>query len=44
MSGFHEKFGNEVHISVTEVTEVKRDEPRVISHVDPKTLPFSGYL
>jgi len=44
MSGFHDKFGDDVQISVAEVTEVKRDEPRVISHVDPKTLSFTGYL
>jgi len=44
MSGFHDKFGDDVQISVAEVTVVKRDEPRVISHVDPKTLSFTGYL
>ena len=42
--GFKEKFGNTVSVSCHEVKKVNRDEPRIISNVDPSTLKITGYV
>jgi hypothetical protein len=41
--GFQNKFGSDITISVSEIQNVSRDEPRIISQVDPKTLNITGY-
>jgi len=41
--GFKNKFGETIEISATEVQEVRRDEPRIKSNVDPDQLHIKGY-
>ena len=42
--GFKEKFGQSVSIICQEIDSVDRDEPRIISHVDPSTLNITGFV
>jgi phenylacetate-coenzyme A ligase PaaK-like adenylate-forming protein len=41
--GFRKKFGDSVVVSIQEVKEVTRDEPRITSNVDPDQLSIKGY-
>ena len=41
--GFKEKFGNSVSVVCKEVEKVSRDEPRIISLVDPKDIKITGF-
>ncbi|MHA2431135.1 MAG: phenylacetate--CoA ligase family protein [Promethearchaeota archaeon] len=42
--GFKDKFGNSVTIICKEIKEVKRDEPRIITNIDPTQLKITGFL
>ena len=42
--GFKEKFGSSVVVRCHEVDKVSRDEPRIVSRVDPASISFSGYI
>lgn len=42
--GFRKKFGPTVHIFVHQITQVSRNEPRIISHVDSKKIRATGYV
>ena len=41
--GFKEKFGKSTIVQCNEIKHVPRDEPRIISLVDPKSIKLSGY-
>ncbi|MFO8078225.1 MAG: hypothetical protein R6U21_06265, partial [Thermoplasmatota archaeon] len=43
IDGFKKKFGKNITVDVNEIKRVSRDEPRIISQVDPKTITFTGY-
>ena len=42
--GFKEKFGKSVSVNCQEVDAVGRDEPRIVSHVDPASLKLTGFI
>jgi len=42
--GFKEKFGNTVTVICKEVEKVSRDEPRIISLVDPEKIKITGFV
>jgi phenylacetate-coenzyme A ligase PaaK-like adenylate-forming protein len=42
--GFKEVFGESVSVICQEIDAVGRDEPRIISHVDPSNLHITGYV
>ena len=44
VTGFKEKLGKEVHISISEVEKLGDHERRIISHVDPSSFTISGYI
>ena len=43
IDGFKNKFGQQITVTVKEINTVPRDEPRIISQVDPTTITFTGY-
>jgi phenylacetate-coenzyme A ligase PaaK-like adenylate-forming protein len=42
-TGFKEVFGSSVHVNFTEVSSVSRDEPRIITRVDPQSIKLTGF-
>jgi len=42
--GFKEKFGKSITVICKEVNQVSRDEPRIISLVDPSSIRISGFV
>lgn len=44
VDGFQKKFGPEINVQVKEIKQVSRDEPRIISQVDPNILTLKGYV
>lgn len=43
IDGFKKKFGNHITVDVNEIKTVSRDEPRIISEVDPTKITTTGY-
>lgn len=42
-TGFKEVFGSTVHVHFTEVKQVSRDEPRIMTKVDPNSITLTGF-
>lgn len=42
-AGFKELFGSSIQVHFTEVNKVSKDEPRIISNVDPDSIKLSGF-
>lgn len=42
--GFMEKFGRGTNVLIREVKQVSKDEPRILSKIDPKEVQVTGYL
>jgi phenylacetate-CoA ligase len=43
INGFKEKFGSSINVICKEVKNVSRDEPRIISKVDPTKIKITGF-
>lgn len=43
MDGFKEVFGSSVSVSFSEVKTVTRDEPRIITRIDPSQIKITGF-
>lgn len=43
MDGFKEVFGSSINVSFSEVKKVSRDEPRIITKIDPSQIKITGF-
>ena len=44
VNGFKEKFGNSVSVTCHEVKEVNKNEPRILSRINPSEIKITGYI
>ncbi len=42
-AGFEELFGPSIHVRFTEIKSVSKNEPRILSRVDPKSINLKGF-